>query len=97
MWGTDVRAESRKMMLPDKREVEFFNQIEIASVKGCTRFFDAGDSGSLVFMPRDDGPELYCIGLAIGWTSYHSCIVTPIENVFDKLGLPVKFMDFSNL
>ena len=97
MWGTDIRAESRQMMLPDCEKVEFFNQIEVASIQGYTQFFDAGDSGSLVFMPRDDhGPELYCIGLAIGWTSYHSCIVTPIENVFEKLGLPAKFMDFSN-
>ena len=97
MWGSDLRPAGRSMMLPNKQDVEFFNQIEILSVTKYEQFFKGGDSGSLVFMPLGNVPELYCIGLAVGWTSYDSCIVTPIENVFKKLDLPAKFIDYSNL
>ena len=94
MWGTDIKSDNQDMELPNKeKKVGFFNQIEIASLQYHSNFFDAGDSGSLVFVKQGDGPEVYCIGLAVGWTSYHSCLVTPIEEVFKKLGLPAIFID----
>ena len=90
-----VRASNREMILPDGNKVEFFNQIEVLSLSGGTVFFDLGDSGSLVFMPSKDG-ELLCVGLAIGRTSYFSCMVTPIEKVFEELQLDSKcFFDFA--
>ena len=96
MWGTDIRSDNQDMELPNKKEkIGFFNQIEIGSLQYHSSFFDAGDSGSLVFIKYGKGPEVKCIGLAVGWTSYHSCLVTPIEDVFKKIGLPAKFIDDS--
>ena len=69
---------------------ELFNQLEIIPVSDSTKFFDQGDSGALVFMHLND-QDLYCIGLAVGCTSYGSCIVTPIEHVFNELKLPAQF------
>ncbi|XP_062590185.1 uncharacterized protein LOC134251785 [Saccostrea cucullata] len=52
-------------------------------------FIDIGDSGSFVFFISHDNPlVLRCIGLAVAKTSYGSCIMTPIDKVFDALRLP---------
>lgn len=76
--------------------IPFYNQIEILSLNDSTVFFDLGDSGSLVFIPIED--ELYCVGLAIGRTSYYSCLVTPIEHVLKALNLNEdSLMDFISL
>ena len=69
----------------------FFNQMEVLNPKFCL----PGDSGALVFMPLKHD-ELHCMGLVLGFTSYASCLVTPIEKVFEKLELKSQnFFDFS--
>ena len=91
--GVYVRTNNREMVLPDEKKVEFFNQMEIQSHYGSKAFFELGDSGSLVFMPLKNN-ELHCIGLAIGKTSYLSCIVTPIDEVLRRLELNPQFVNF---
>ena len=93
---TFVRINNREMILPGGERVEFYNQMEIQSHAGSKAFFELGDSGSLVFMAlRND--ELHCLGLAIGKTSYSSCLVTPISAVLDKLGLRDQLLQFGVL
>ena len=87
-YGTCVRRHP--MRNTDECKFEFYNQIEVVPFTESMKFFDLGDSGSLLFMLLNDN-ELYCVGLAIGCTSYGSCIVTPIEYFFKKLQLPQKF------
>ncbi|XP_061193685.1 uncharacterized protein LOC133201909 [Saccostrea echinata] len=70
----------------DPRHVTVYNQMEIESLRG--QFFDLGDSGSFVFCINQD-EILSCIGMAIGYTSRGTCLVTPIENVLKSLNLPV--------
>ena len=83
------RHKNIDMVTKSGETLTFFKQMEVAV------FFQPGDSGALVFMPLKDN-ELHCMGLAIGYTSYSSCIVTPIQPVFEKLGLnPQSFIDFS--
>ena len=86
--GTFVRRLPNKHT--DESKVEFLGQLEIVPSSKSAKFFDLGDSGSLVFMVLNEA-ELYCIGLAVGCTSYGSCIVTPIEHVFKELMLPLEF------
>lgn len=94
---TFVRISNREMILPGGEKLEFYNQIEVQSLGGSSAFFDLGDSGALVFMPLKDD-ELHCMGLAIGRTTYFSCLVTPIENVFKELHLdPKGFIDFTSV
>ena len=93
---TFVRVSNRDMILPGGDKVEFYNQMEIQSHAGSKAFFELGDSGSLVFMPLKDN-ELHCIGLAIGKTSYSSCLVTPISAVLERLGLKGKLMQLGVL
>ena len=69
---------------------ELYNQLEVIPDGDSAKFFDLGDSGALVFMHLND-QDLYCVGLAVGCTSYGSCIVTPIESVFKELGLAAQF------
>lgn len=74
---------------------EFFNQLEVSS-SPAIRFFDQGDSGALAFLaPSGSDVDLLCIGMAIGCTSYGTCVVTPIEAVLDALQLPHQFIDFA--
>lgn len=65
----------------------FQNQYEVGSITTCPIFFQGGDSGSGVFQveKRSDKEILHLIGLAIGFTSYHSAIVTPIQAIMDVL------------
>ena len=90
---TFVRVSNRDMVLPGGDKVEFYTQMEIQSYAGSKAFFELGDSGSLVFMPLKNN-ELHCIGLAIGKTSYSSCLVTPINAVLERLGLKDKLVQF---
>lgn len=88
---TFVRLSNPGMVAKSGEALAFFNQMEVFN----PGFFLPGDSGALVFMPLKDD-ELHCMGLAIGHTSYSSCLVTPIEHVFEKLRLDSKsFIDFS--
>ncbi|XP_060602760.1 uncharacterized protein LOC132755847 [Ruditapes philippinarum] len=48
-------------------------------------FFEQGDSGSAVFSV-DRNNKLHCIGMAIGVTSDYTCIVTPIQEILERLG-----------
>ncbi|XP_060602756.1 uncharacterized protein LOC132755843 [Ruditapes philippinarum] len=48
-------------------------------------FFEKGDSGSAVFSV-DKTNKLFCIGMAIGVMSDKTCIVTPIQNILERLG-----------
>ena len=90
-YGTFVRQLNHEQNLHnDRQRAGFFNQLEIVTNSGLAKFFDLGDSGALVFMPLND-LDWYCIGLAVGCTSYGSCIVTPIEYVFESLQLSAKF------
>lgn len=91
--GTYLKPFSRKMKHETIGNVEMFNQIEVRSYRDPEPFFLLGDSGSLVFIRIDD--ELRCIGLAIGLTNYHSCIVTPIDKVLESLQLGQEFLNFS--
>ena len=74
----------------ENQSAELYNQLEIIPDVDSAKFFDPGDSGALVFMHLND-QDLYCVGLAVGCTSYGSCVVTPIESVFQELGLPAQF------
>lgn len=52
-------------------------------------FLNDGDSGAFVFIIANENPlVLKCIGMAIAKTSHGSCLLTPINKIFDKLGLP---------
>ncbi|XP_062588700.1 uncharacterized protein LOC134250360 [Saccostrea cucullata] len=87
-----VRINSDNLTLPDilgstnPRNITVYNQMEIEGLRG--QFFDLGDSGSFVFCINQD-ETLSCIGMAIGYTSRGTCLVTPIENVLKSLKLPV--------
>ena len=71
-----------------------FGQREIYSTFG-EPFATAGDSGSLVFMLRDNKEDdLVCIGMVVGTSSHGSCIMTPIENVLNALNLPLRLTRF---
>ena len=71
---------------------KFFNQFEVFS-KTSDPFFKQGDSGSLVFMLENmTDPTLHCIGLAIAFTSYNSCYVTPIHKVLESFNLKKGFV-----
>ncbi|KAK3089106.1 hypothetical protein FSP39_000860 [Pinctada imbricata] len=61
-------------------------QYEVESCNVSKPFFSAGDSGSAVFLKEPNG-QLACIGIAIGMTSYHTTVVTPIGSVLDALEL----------
>lgn len=91
-----IRINNREMILPGGETVEFYNQMEIQSHAGSKAFFELGDSGSLVFMALKNN-ELHCIGLAIGKTSYSSCLVTPISDVLHRLGLQDQLLQFGVL
>lgn len=100
--GCHVRVENKELKLEEtvygnkvSKTFEMYNQHEIESV-GNKIFFQEGDSGAFVYMLCDNNPEdLRCIGMAIGITSYRSCIMTPIINVMQELGLPPKLKSFS--
>ena len=63
-----------------------FGQAEIESHTYSNPFFDKGDSGAMVFCVDDaDRDILKCIGLAIGHTSYDTCIMTPIKHILKSL------------
>ena len=65
-------------------------QYEISSNSEST-FIGAGDSGASVYVKGRFG-ELYCIGIAIGYTSYGSAIVTPIFPILKKFGLNTRYL-----
>ena len=73
-----------------------FGQYEIYST--CNEpFAKPGDSGSLVFMLRDNNEyDLVCIGMVIGTSTHGSCIATPIESVLRALNLPLSLTRFEN-
>ena len=73
-----------------------FGQYEIYST--CHEpFSKPGDSGSLVFMLRDNNEDdLVCIGMVIGTSSHGSCIVTPIVHVLRALNLPLSLSRFED-
>ncbi|XP_048749793.2 uncharacterized protein LOC125661707 [Ostrea edulis] len=52
-------------------------------------FLNDGDSGAIVFAITSETPlVLKCIGMAIAKTSYGSCLLTPIDKIFDELNIP---------
>lgn len=75
--------------------VTFFNQIEVTPIPGSEdKFFQAGDSGALVHIYNDSRQgESLCVGMAIGYTSYGSCIVTPAGRVLSALECGTLFTD----
>ena len=101
MSGMHIRAVNVELGLTENNDgmestVKFmmFNQQEIFS-SSPGLFFKAGDSGAFVFMMNDsEGKDLHCIGMAIGSTSYNSCIMTPIDAVLEKLQLPANLKSF---
>ena len=95
LYLTETFVRNREMILPGEKRVEFYNQMEIQSHAGSEAFFEFGDSRSLVFMALKNN-ELHCIDLAIGRTSYSSCLVTPISSVLDKLGLQDQLLQFGS-
>ena len=71
-----------------------FGQLEVYSNTGET-FAKMGDSGSLVFMLRNNKEDdLVCIGMVVGMSSHGSCIMTPISNVLSALNLPLRLARF---
>ena len=102
MSGLHVRSENEELGLTENNDgmestVKFkmFNQQEILSTSPGP-FFKVGDSGAFVFMLNDtEGKNIQCIGMAIGVTSYNSCIMTPIDAVLDKLQLPANLKSFA--
>lgn len=75
--------------------ITFFNQIEVTLVPGSgDKFFQAGDSGALVYIDNNSRQgESLCVGMAIGYTSYGSCIVTPAGRVLSALECGTLFTD----
>lgn len=101
--GSYVRIESKELRIFEKdlfgtlKENVFtmYHQREVLNI-GDRNFFELGDSGALVFMLFDN-KRSKCVGMAIGKTSYGSCIITPIASVLDSLGLkpPLKLKSFT--
>jgi len=70
-------------------DFQFFNQYVVLS-RNENSFFAMGDSGSLVSMvDKDNETCLKPFGLAIATTSFKGCVVTPLDEVFKRLGLDV--------
>ena len=101
MSGLHVRSENEEIMLCEYNDgmestakFKMFYQQEISSITPGP-FFKIGDSGAFVFLLKDnEGKELECIGMAIGVTSYNSCVMTPIDAVLNKLQLPAYLKSF---
>ncbi|KAL3855568.1 hypothetical protein ACJMK2_014775 [Sinanodonta woodiana] len=80
---------------------KFFNQMVVKS-SDTINFSVPGDSGALVFTYRTSSRDLEAIGLLIGGTTLRSSarmhIVTPIQTVFQQLGLEnVMFKRFPDI
>ncbi|KAK3100201.1 hypothetical protein FSP39_016154 [Pinctada imbricata] len=86
--GAEVRIIDHDVLAgtQDNEPIVMKGQYEIEPCHDLRTFFDSGDSGSAVFMKDSDG-SLSCIGIAIGKTSYHSTVVTPIGAILDALGI----------
>jgi hypothetical protein len=86
---------------------KFFGQREVlplhlgtcaATDERTPAFVSHGDSGAFIYSIECNTPlVLKCVGMVIAVTSYGSCLMTPIDNVFSALGLPnsclLKFSD----
>lgn len=60
-------------------------------------FLTNGDSGAFVYAITNENPlVLKCIGMAIAKTSYGSCLLTPIDKIFDALDLPYNCLSTFN-
>ena len=87
----DVRfSKNGKPFTSDAHFQIIEGQYEISSNSEST-FIGAGDSGASVYVKGRFG-ELYCIGIAIGYTSYGSAIVTPIFPILKKFGLNTRYL-----
>jgi len=94
-YGIQVRPLSTSLGIPRMRKTyPMKGQIEIASLDGHASF-QLGDSGSAVFTVKQDR-TLECIGMAIGYTTYNSVIVTPIQSILDALAPGVRLKTFPN-
>jgi len=71
----------------------FINQMQVEGL-GHQAFFQSGDSGSAVFLVKEDR-SLECIGIAIGCTSNYDAIVTPIRPILEALGPNLNLKKFS--
>lgn len=75
--------------------IMLLNQIEIiGSPNTSNGFFEPGDSGALVFV-IEENQHLKCLGMAVGYTSYGSCITSPIGSVLEALKCAPEFIDFT--
>ena len=55
-----------------------------------TPFFLPGDSGALVYTFSNSREKSFkCVGMAVGFTSYGSCIITPIDSVLEAISCTV--------
>ena len=73
-----------------------FGQLEVYST--CNEpFAVVGDSGSLVFMLKDNyEDDLVCVGMVVGTSTHGSCIITPIADVLRAFNLPLCLSRFAH-
>ncbi|XP_062581291.1 uncharacterized protein LOC134243087 [Saccostrea cucullata] len=79
---------------PTGRPCDYLSQLEIMGTP-LQQFAAAGDSGALVFQidppnSEEEDDHLYCIGMVVGGTSFHSTVVTPIEPILRLLNVNMK-------
>ncbi|XP_062590219.1 uncharacterized protein LOC134251817 [Saccostrea cucullata] len=72
------------------KQMEVIPQLDYSQTSESREpFLDNGDSGSFVYLIAHPEPVvLKCIGLAFAKTSHGTCLMTPIDKVFEALGLP---------
>ena len=100
--GTSVRVSDIDLTLDQTPfgtlHEKVLRQYEIIPLNGQS-FAGHGDSGALVFLVDNTGPEnqekLTCIGMLIGCTNYLTGIVTPIGDVLQALNLNHGFHKFT--
>ncbi|XP_062607835.1 uncharacterized protein LOC134269648 [Saccostrea cucullata] len=72
------------------KQMEVIPQYDLSQTSDSREpFLDYGDSGSFVYFISQENPVvLKCIGLAVAKTSHGTCLMTPIDKVFEALDLP---------
>jgi len=91
--GIQVRSMDTTLGLPAGNRHCMKNQMEVKRIDFQKDLFQLGDSGSAVFTMRDDG-SLECIGMAIGFISNGSAVVTPINAILGKFGPNITLANF---
>lgn len=92
---SSAKLSEYDVMVSNNRISHLYGMLEVLPVLDPTQpsdsyepFVSTGDSGALVFALTSENPTvLKCIGMVVALTSYGSCLMTPIHEIFDALGL----------